>query len=71
MQIGTGEEGTMWQSFLESITPTVGPMVQVSSAWRQEEAMSMHIVEDDQRSDRRATPCALRVPAARLERGPS
>jgi hypothetical protein len=25
--------------------------------------MSMHIVDDEQRSDRGATPCALRVPA--------
>jgi len=32
MQIGNGSEVTMWQGFLESITPTVGPMVKVSTA---------------------------------------
>ena len=32
MQIGGGEEVTMWQGFLESVTPNVGPMVRVSTA---------------------------------------
>ena len=32
MQIGGGAEVTMWQGYLESVTPTVGAMVKVSTA---------------------------------------
>ena len=35
------------------------------SSRREEEAMSVHIVDDEQRRDRPQHPCALRVPAAR------
>src|SRR3990170_4187572 len=36
-----------------------------ASSRREEEAMSVHIVDDEQRRDRPQYPCALRVPAAR------
>src|SRR4030042_1322678 len=32
MQIGGGSEVTMWQGYLESVSPTVGAMVKVSTA---------------------------------------
>jgi len=36
-----------------------------ASSRREEEAMSVHIVDGEQRRDRPQSPCALRVPAAR------